>query len=250
MTNTHHKISIISICYNCKNEMERTIKSVISQTYSNIEYVVIDGGFTDGTAEIIAKYSSDISIFVSEKDKGIYDAMNKGLKLSSGNYVWFINGGDTVFDENTVANIMSKCNDEDIIYGDCMFFDENGNDIDLRTNILKKDLPSRLNKYTFFYGSNISHQSFIAKKDLAPQFNIALNQVADLDWMIEIMKASKSSLLINAPISRFLAGGTSTLNWKTAMKQRFQLYIHQYGIIPALFSHAIIAVKFGFNKIK
>ena len=97
--------SIITITYNAERWLEQTILSVLSQSYAGIEYIVIDGGSTDGTVEIIRRYASGIAYWTSEPDKGIYDAMNKGLQRATGDYVWFINAGDTFYAANTMQQV-------------------------------------------------------------------------------------------------------------------------------------------------
>lgn len=111
------KISVITINYNNKEGLEKTIKSIISQTYSNIEYIVIDGGSTDGSKEIIQKYANQISFWVSEKDKGIYNAMNKGIAQAHGEYCNFMNSGDTFYDNKVLEDIFSQNQSADIITG-------------------------------------------------------------------------------------------------------------------------------------
>lgn len=88
------KITIITVTFNCKNSIEKTIQNIINQSYKNIEYIIVDGRSTDGTVEIINKYTNNIDIFISEPDNGIYDGMNKGIKLSSGDWIIFMNSGD------------------------------------------------------------------------------------------------------------------------------------------------------------
>ena len=102
------KISIITVVYNDVEHIEETIKSVISQDYQNIEYLVIDGNSTDGTLEICKKYSESISRIVSESDTGIYNAMNKGVKLASGEWLFFLNSGDVFYDEKVISNIFKN----------------------------------------------------------------------------------------------------------------------------------------------
>ncbi len=99
------KVSVITVCYNCEKTIEKTIKSVLEQKYNDIEYIVIDGGSQDDTLEIIKKYESKITKFVSEKDKGIYDAINKGIKLSKGEVVSLLHGNDIFFDENVISKV-------------------------------------------------------------------------------------------------------------------------------------------------
>ena len=114
--------SIITITYNAVRLVEQTLLNVLSQSYPNIEYIVIDGGSTDGTADIIRRYESGLAYWVSEPDKGIYDAMNKGLQKATGDYVWFINAGDTLCSSDTVQSVVSRLQKRkalpDIIYGE------------------------------------------------------------------------------------------------------------------------------------
>ena len=99
------KISIITVCYNAIAEIEQTILSVINQTYQNIEYIIIDGGSTDGTIDIIQKYANKISFWVSESDNGIYDAMNKGIAKATGDWINFMNAGDCFYGKDTISNV-------------------------------------------------------------------------------------------------------------------------------------------------
>lgn len=102
------KISIITVCYNSCTNIEKTIKSVLSQNYDNIEYIIIDGKSTDGTIEIIQKYSNNIDTFISEPDNGIYDAMNKGIKHSTGEWLMFMNAGDTYISNDSLKGFISN----------------------------------------------------------------------------------------------------------------------------------------------
>ena len=122
------KISVVTVCFNCVGTIEKTIRSVIGQTYSNLEYIIIDGGSTDGTLEIINKYKSHISVIVSEPDKGIYDAMNKGILVATGEWIHFRNSGDFFLHKDSVEKFFEKGVKEEVsvVHGNCLYFDNTG----------------------------------------------------------------------------------------------------------------------------
>lgn len=112
------KISVVTICFNAVEAIERTILSVVNQSYPNIEYIVVDGGSTDGTLDVIEKYKSRIDKLISEPDRGIYDAMNKGVRLGTGDYIQFLNAGDMFHTNSSLADIVPQIACENtIVYG-------------------------------------------------------------------------------------------------------------------------------------
>lgn len=140
-------LSIITINYNNANGLQKTIQSVVEQTYNDIEYIVVDGGSTDGSVEVIQTYQNSITKSVSEKDNGIYNAMNKGIAMATGNYLLFLNSGDVFTSKNTLQDCISQTNfKDDIIYGDYKF--ENG----------EKIYPDVISPY-YFMRSSLPHQS-------------------------------------------------------------------------------------------
>lgn len=115
------KMSIVTICYNCKDVIEKTIRSVLDLTYKNVEYIVIDGGSTDGTVDVIKKYIDGINYFVSERDKGIYDAMNKGVNAATGDWINFMNAGDFFADKDVLEQVLNMMDNEAVVvHGDCI----------------------------------------------------------------------------------------------------------------------------------
>lgn len=121
------KISIVTVCFNAESNVEKTIKSVISQTYSDIEYIIIDGNSTDSTMAIIEKYADKIDKIISEPDNGIYDAMNKGISLATGDFINFMNAGDIFSSQDAVKNVVMQIKDEsDVVYGDSTMIGYNG----------------------------------------------------------------------------------------------------------------------------
>lgn len=176
------KISIITVCFNAIDTIDKTIESVINQTYSDIEYIIIDGKSTDGTVDIINKYSYINNFkYISEKDKGIYDAMNKGINLVTGDYIYFLNSGDYFCNEYVIEKIVSEVKNDkvDIIYGN--IFDVFSN---YKKHISYKNI--KLSPLNFIRGTSIGHQAIFANKKIFidNQFDIKYRICADKKWII------------------------------------------------------------------
>lgn len=142
------KVTVITVTYNCKNDIEETIQSVLNQDYENLEYIVIDGSSKDGTIDVIEKYHNRISVFISEPDKGIYDAMNKGLRLATGKWINFMNAGDTFNNKHVVSDIfhdISKISNRKVIYGKTLSVKNDGTTKETFTDF--KDLPGVIDWY-------------------------------------------------------------------------------------------------------
>jgi glycosyltransferase involved in cell wall biosynthesis len=239
------KISIITVVYNAKSLIEQTIKSILHQTYPNIEYIIIDGASTDGTLEIIEQYRSGIAVIQSEKDQGIYDAMNKGLKIATGDYVLFINAGDLLAGPGILSIVFDKTPDADVYYGNTEIIDIHGNSLGERR--LKP--PTRLNWRSLRFGMCVSHQSFIAKKSLCELYNLNYKVSADIDWVIRVLRKSTVIVHVQETISKFLEGGSSSGNRKAGLIERFQIMVKQYGFFPTLFNHVYILIRYPFHKV-
>jgi glycosyltransferase involved in cell wall biosynthesis len=233
------KISIITVVFNDAKHIEWTIKSVLEQTYSNIEYIIVDGGSTDGTLELINLYQ-EIDVVISEPDKGLYDAMNKGLKAASGEYVWYLNSGDQVYERETAEKMVKELNGiPDILYGGTMIIDEQQNEIGDRR--LKP--PDPLTWRSFRQGMVVCHQSILVRRSLAQPFDMSYSISADIDWVIRAAKSAKNIQNSNLILSRFLEGGLSGNNIKKSLKERFRIMTHYYGFIPTALRHFL----FGFR---
>lgn len=195
------KISIITVCFNCVNDIERTILSVINQSYSNFEYIVIDGGSSDGTLEKIKKYQNKISYWNSESDAGIYDAMNKGIDVATGEWINFMNAGDTFVNENILYDIFTSLipQDKKIIYSD--FYG------------IKKG-KMKLYKCSFEKG-DIVHQASIYKKELHSVYGkyIVTDRIIISDYLFFNSIPSILYLKIDIPIAVYDLSGISSDNW-------------------------------------
>ena len=208
--------SIITVSFNAFNEIEETIKSVCNQTFRKFEYIVIDGGSFDGTCDIIEKYSNEIAIYISEKDAGIYDAMNKGISLSRGKFLIFMNAGDKFFDCSVLSKIVEieSLEQYSLIYGDYLREDHN-----------KLAYRASRDYSTIWYGMFASHQSmFFRRQVIEPlKYDISLRIGADYDLVAKIICAKHLKIKkINVPICIFNTSGISNEDWKFALLENFK----------------------------
>ena len=236
--------SIITITYNAERWLEQTILSVLSQSYAGIEYIVIDGGSTDGTVEIIRRYASGIAYWTSEPDKGIYDAMNKGIQRATGDYVWFINAGDTFYAANTMQQVATLLEGKkrwpDILYGETDIVDEAGQSLGLR----RLRAPKRLSWKSFRMGMLVCHQSFVVKRAIVPMYDLQYRYSADFDWCIRCMKQARGIRNTHLILSRFLDGGTSTKQRKASLRERYAIMCKYYGTFVTILFHGWFAMRF------
>lgn len=202
------KLSIITVNLNNKDGLQKTIDSVISQTFKDFEWLVIDGGSVDGSKELIEKYSDQICYWVSEPDKGIYNAMNKGIKQAKGEYVLFLNSGDYLFSIDVLQKIFSFNNSSDIIYG--YVAREIDGAIQNLTGFLSKDDISLID----LYYQTIPHQGSFFKTSLFERFglyNENLKIVADREFYIKtIIYGNISVKFLPITVSYFEDGGISS----------------------------------------
>lgn len=194
------KISVITVSLNAANTIERTIRSVLLQKYDNLEYIVIDGGSTDGTKEIIQKYSSDISYWRSEPDEGLYYAMNKGLEVATGDYVHFLNADDWYHGNalDTVAKFIETTN-ADVLYGDVCVFD-NGHFYVM----VPKTLES------FKWGMAVCHPAVFVKRDNTLRYDTGYKIAADYKMMYDLYLEGKKFVYLPYALSFFSKGGLSS----------------------------------------
>ncbi|MDT3402952.1 glycosyltransferase family 2 protein [Mucilaginibacter terrae] len=235
------KLSVITIVYNNVQHIKRTLQSVIHQTYANIEYIVVDGLSTDGTLDIIHQYGDKITTLISEKDKGIYDAMNKGLALAKGDYVIFMNSGDTFYAHDTVEQVFATAPDADIYYGETEMMNEAGNNLGQR----RHKAPKQFRFKDFRYGMSISHQAIYIKRDLAQPYNRKYQLSADIDWILQAAKKAKKIVNVNRYVAKYLVGGMSKKKHRQSLMERFDIMREHYGLLPTLFNHAVIAFNLG-----
>jgi len=195
-------ITIVTVSYNAVHDIERTIQSVTAQTYQNIEYIIIDGASTDGTVDIIKKYESEISHWISEPDEGIYFAMNKAIKILNGKWVNFMNAGDTFVDENVIKKMVKEtASNADIYYG--ARYIQNGK---------KKNLEKTASLDDFYYNMPFGHQATFIRKSILKkyQFDQSYQLSSDYDFFIKCYQDKYIFQDLGFPVCVFQAGGLST----------------------------------------
>lgn len=201
------KLSIVTINLNNAEGLLKTINSIISQSEKPFEYLIIDGGSTDNSIEVIRKYEKSLAYWISEKDKGVYEAMNKGTRAATGNYLLFLNSGDVLADERVLEKINLANLSSDIIYGDLLLGYDNG------TKILKQ-YPDRLTFDYFFRHESLPHPATFIRRSLFSKvgfYNQQLNIVADWEfWLKAIFLYGASYKRIPIPVSIFELNGISS----------------------------------------
>lgn len=196
------KVSIITVCYNSASTIEKTILSVIRQSYKNIEYIIIDGGSVDGTVDILKKYNSYIHFWRSEPDRGIYDAMNKGLKHATGDIIGFINSDDWYL-PNALEDVVNAfaVTSADVVYGNTVIIDD---------QIGK--LSEARDVENIYQGMCFCHQSTFVKKDCFQEreYDLAYKIASDYEFLANLYLEGKKFHKLNMEVSCFCTGGVST----------------------------------------
>jgi len=229
-------ISIITVVYNGEQFLEETILSVINQTYDNLEYIIIDGGSTDGTINIIKKYEDRISYWVSENDKGIYDAMNKGIKVSSGEWIYFINMGDTLL------NIPSK----DLLNLEYSLIA--GNVLVNSKNTSRVFLPSFDWKIRLF--NTIHHQGVFYNKKAIGYYSLDYKVFSDFNQNQHLYMAHASSKIIDILIASHSLDGIS--NSGEYFNENFRIIKKNFGVfyvVLAFLYYKMRGVRFALSKL-
>lgn len=236
------KFSIITVTYNAEATVEDTIQSVIAQTYRHIEYIVIDGASKDRTLSIVEKYRDSITHLVSEPDKGLYDAMNKGIRLATGDYLCFLNAGDSFHEDDTLQQMVHTLKGgelPDVLYGETALVDHEGHFLRMR----RLSAPEVLTWKSFRQGMLVCHQAFFAKRSLVEEYDPAYRFSADFDWCIRVMKKARTLHNTHLLIIDYLQEGMTTQNRKASLKERFRIMAKHYGWVSTVAYHACFVFR-------
>ena len=264
------KVSIVTITYNAARTLQRTLDSVACQTYADIEHLIIDGASKDDTVAIAQRYQEQSRhevVIQSEPDRGLYDAMNKGLQKATGDYLVFLNAGDTLYAADTIETV-ARCaskpltpntltpntqhptpNTPAILYGDTAITDAEGNFLHLRTH----RPPETLTWKSFKQGMLVCHQAFYVRTEIAREFpyDLQYRHSADVDWCIRIMhEAEKRQMpLVNTHtiLANFEEGGDTTQHHRESLKERFKVMMQHYGLFQTVVMHAWFVIRLLFR---
>lgn len=251
------RFSIITCTYNAEAVIERTLHSVLQQTHSHLEHIIIDGASSDRTVDMAFSYKakSDAEdhchdvLISSEPDRGLYDAMNKGLAKATGDYVLFLNAGDTFPSPDTLEMVAESVGDGEalpaVLYGDTDIVDGEGRFLRHR----RLSAPRRLTWRSFMRGMLVCHQAFYALTDIARQtpYDLSFRYSADVDWCIRVMREARRRRLplrnVGAVVVNFLDGGMTTANHRASLKERFRVMCRHYGVVVTCLMHAWFVVR-------
>lgn len=223
------KISIITINYNNKTGLEKTIESVINQSFREFEYIIIDGGSTDGSKEVIEKYSNKITYWVSEADAGIYNAMNKGLKRAEGKYCLFLNSGDYFLNKNSLNILIANTDDIDIVFGNLLLVDSENKNVEQK-------YPDELT-FSYFLNNSLPHQASLIKTKLLIEscgYDEQYTIISDWAFFVHaIFNTQCSYKNINEIITVFKTDGISHEASSTPIikKERYTFYKQHFSLI-------------------
>lgn len=239
--------SVITVTYNAEQVVLPTLKSLSSQTCTDYEHLVIDGASTDRTLAVVKEFDSPRLRIICEPDKGLYDAMNKGMAAACGQYLIFLNAGDSFFDPQTLQALkqqIEEASSPDIIYGETALCDDAGNLIGMR----RLKAPEKLTWESFRNGMLVCHQAFIAKREIAPPYDLTYRFSADFDWCIRCMKQAQTIHNSHRVLIRYLSEGLTTRNHKASLKERYRIMCRYYGRIPVSLLHLWFAVRYYYAK--
>lgn len=243
-------LSIVTVSRNAEREMKLTADSIALQTFRNFEWIVIDGASTDATVEV-ARHIGDpeSTIIVSEPDRGVYDAMNKGLSLVKGTYVLFLNAGDRLHSADTLQIIADTAVRHDypgIIYGQTDIVNVDGRKISDRHLLA----PDSLTLQSFANGMVVCHQSFVALTELTQPFDLRYRFSADYDWCIRCLQHSRHNVNARCTIADYLAGGQTSANRRRSLAERFKIMSTYFGTAASAARHVRFLSRHLLNRLR
>jgi glycosyltransferase involved in cell wall biosynthesis len=238
--------SIITVSYNAEATIGRTLGSIDEQTFTDYEHLVVDGASTDGTTALVEKAANPARRLISEPDKGLYDAMNKGISRTNGQYLIFLNAGDKFHSPDTLATIARAIRENDspgIVYGQTNIVDNEGNTLGRR----HLTAPEKLTLASFADGMLVCHQAFVALRRICGTYDLRYRFSADYEWCIRCLQHSRHNAgLTNTVFIDYLNEGVTSSNKISSLLERFRIMAYYYGWLPTVARH----IKFAGRALK
>ncbi len=235
--------SIITVTYNAEKTLPATLESLSRQTCRLYEHILVDGGSSDSTVELCRSAALPDARIISERDNGLYDAMNKGLGLAQGDYVMFLNAGDSLTSPDTLDLLARAIMDNDypgIVYGQTRIVDSSRRVLGSR----HLRAPEKLTLASFADGMVVCHQAFVVLRKLTDSFNTSYRYSADYDWCIRCLQRSKRNEYVDTDIVDYLFEGVTTANRRKSLIERFRIMCRYYGVLPTLWRHLKFIPRF------
>ena len=238
------KITVITVCFNAEKHIEGAIQSVLVQTYPNIEYIIVDGASTDGTLVIVEKYKDRIYKIVSEKDRGIYDAMNKGVQLATGDVVYFLNADDRLFNANVIADIVKVFNthkEADLVIGKV-------EPVNMPASFLsnKREYQGECLSKAQLLINGLCHQRVFAKTNLFKRIGFlkwTLRYSADFDWILRAYKSKAVVVRTDCCVAFYDVNGFSTRNWWGAISDHAHVVFCNANLFEFIFYLIYVSLR-------
>lgn len=240
--------SVITVTWNAAGVIEPTLKSVKEQTFTGFEYLVVDGASTDATLSMVEAAGIADTRVVSEPDGGLYDAMNKAIRLAKGEYLIWMNAGDAFAAPDSLARMAAVADgNPGVIYGQTQVVNAAREVVGMR----HLTAPAALTADSFKHGMLVCHQAFAARRDIAPPYNLSYRFSADFDWCIRVlMKAGRCAYVGDAPIVSFLTDGLTDKHHKASLLERYRIMCHYYGTVSTTLRHLGFALRALVRKLK
>ncbi len=240
--------SVITVTWNAAGVIAPTLKSVKEQTFTNFEYLVVDGASTDSTLGLVEATAIPGTRVLSEPDGGLYDAMNKAIRLAKGKYLIWMNAGDAFAAPDSLARMAAvAADDPGVIYGQTQVVDASRKVVGMR----HLTAPATLTAGSFKQGMLVCHQAFAARRDIAPPYNLAYRFSADFDWCIRVLQKSERNAYVgDAPIVSFLTDGLTDKHHKASLMERYHIMCHYYGTVATTLRHLGFALRALMRKLK
>lgn len=237
--------SIITVCRNASAVIGATLRSVAAQAFADYEYLVQDGASTDTTLDVVAAAGINTISVVSERDSGIYDAMNRAIRRARGRYLIFLNAGDAFHSADTLSSVAAAIQTESypgVVYGQTDIVGADGKRIGPR----HLTAPQHLDAHSFKKGMLVCHQAFVVRRDIAPMYDLRYRLSADFDWCIRCLQRSEANVFIDAVLIDYLSEGETTRHHRASLRERYNIMCRYYGTFPTVLRH----IGFVFRSLK